>query len=141
MNASTKDAEDEAQKSTALRLERPKKSLWRTFLSRSSSRFSCRSTSWTIGVSSRHLSRVWEVRFCTSEFACRLRPSPTEVSWERSNLLTKLPNQGWLETWSENLAKVAEWRIVTWEYSVLIVAAWIVLEVKRQEMRSSFRGA
>lgn len=97
VKASTNDEEAEAQKSIARSLGRRKNSFRSIFSSISSSKFSCKRTSWTAGINSRHLSRVFEVRFCTSAFVCRLRPSPTEVVCERSNRLTIVPKPGYSE--------------------------------------------
>ena len=114
VKASTNDEDAEAQKSIARSLGRPKNSFRSTFSSMSSSKFSCKRTSWTAGISSRHLRRVLEVKFCTSAFVCRLRPSPTEVVCERSSRLTIVPKPGHSEIWCRNLAKMEEWGRVIW---------------------------
>ena len=109
VNAYTNDEDADAQKSTARSLGRPKNSFRSTRSSMSSSKFSCKRTSWAAGISSRQSRRVFEVRFCTSAFFCRLRPSPTEVVCERSSRLTIVPKPGYSEICCKNLAKTEEW--------------------------------
>ena len=139
--ASTNGWDEEAQKSTARSLGRSKKSLWRTLESMSSSKFSWSKTSLITGVRPRHLTSVFAVRFWISEFDCRERPSPTDVKWERSRRRTRVPKPGYSLMWLRNLEKMEECGTVMCLYKVLIVATWIVFEVSRQAIRSTFRGA
>ena len=69
-----------------------------------------------------------------------MRPSPSEVKCDRSSLLVILPRLGFRAMWARSLEKMKECGMVTCLYSIDVVTALNVRDVRRQETRSTLRG-
>lgn len=95
VKASRKDADEQAQKSTACSFG-ILNSAERTSTERSSSTCSCAKNSLKFGTSFRHCRSVSGMRFKVICLSLAVNPAPVGLKCEKSSLRTIVPREGWM---------------------------------------------
>ena len=115
LNASPKEVEEQAQKSSALRFGREQSRVRNTSADRTSLICSCARNSLRFVVKDKHSRSVWGIRLRVLARSRGLWPMPMGLKWEKSRRRTTLPRAGCEVICERNLRKVRECGMMIWE--------------------------